>query len=361
MGFILLSAGCAIGIGNVWKFPYMAGQNGGGLFVLIYLFFLIVLGVPVMTMEFAMGRASRKSPARMYQQLEPKGSKWHAHGYAAVIGNYLLMMFYTTVAGWMLKYFVSTAKGDFVGLDTAGVAGKFDAMLAEPWSMMLFMAAVVIVGFLVCSFGLQKGLERITKYMMLVLLIMMGPSGSEQKKRSIIIPRCAGLTPNMYVTPKFILYPLTGFLSGLLGMFSCAGVTSLLFEGAIDMGMLALAAVSVGLYIAFVMILELTLGICTERPGVSVITVLAATTVIPTLLSSFRIDKFNPFALPSIAQNAFLTDATVMGVSGNAELDMTNVAVSLLVTVILSLILYFTTLFVLTARQIENEGNEAIL
>lgn len=196
---------------------------------------------------------------------------------------------------------------------------------------------------------------------LIVLLIMMGPSGSEQKKRSIIIPRCAGLTPNMYVTPKFILYPLTGFLSGLLGMFSCAGVTSLLFEGAIDMGMLALAAVSVGLYIAFAMILELTLGICTERPGVSVITVLAATSIIPTLLSSFRIDKFNPFALPSIAQNAFLTDATVMGVSGNAELDMTNVAVSLLVTVILSLILYFTTLFVLTARQIENEGNEAIL
>lgn len=196
---------------------------------------------------------------------------------------------------------------------------------------------------------------------LIVLLIMMGPSGSEQKKRSIIIPRCAGLTPNMYVTPKFILYPLTGFLSGLLGMFSCAGVTSLLFEGAIDMGMLALAAVSVGLYIAFAMILELTLGICTERPGVSVITVLAATSIIPTLLSSFRIDKFNPFALPSIAQNAFLTDATVMGVSGNAELDMTNVVVSLLVTVILSLILYFTTLFVLTARQIENEGNEAIL
>lgn len=196
---------------------------------------------------------------------------------------------------------------------------------------------------------------------LIVLLIMMGPSGSEQKKRSIIIPRCAGLTPNMYVTPKFILYPVTGFLSGFLGMFSCAGVTSLLFEGAIDMGMLALAAVSVGLYIAFAMILELTLGICTERPGVSVITVLAATSIIPTLLSSFRIDKFNPFALPSIAQNAFLTDATVMGVSGNAELDMTNVAVSLLVTVILSLILYFTTLFVLTARQIENEGNEAIL
>lgn len=173
LGFILLSAGCAIGIGNVWKFPYMVGQYGGGIFVLIYLFFLVIMGVPIMTMEFAMGRASRKSPARMYQQLEPKGSKWHCHGYAAVIGNYLLMMFYTTVAGWMLKYFVSTARGDFAGLDAAGIEGQFDNMLADPWSMMLFMVIVVVLGFLVCSFGVQKGLERITKYMMLALLAIM--------------------------------------------------------------------------------------------------------------------------------------------------------------------------------------------
>ena len=173
LGFILLSAGCAIGIGNVWKFPYMVGQYGGGVFVLIYLFFLVIMGVPIMTMEFAMGRASRKSPARMYHQLEPAGSKWHIHGYAAVIGNYLLMMFYTTVAGWMLRYFYSTAKGDFVGLDTAGVGNYFNEMLADPLSMMLFMAIVVIVGFLVCSFGVQKGLERITKWMMLALLGIM--------------------------------------------------------------------------------------------------------------------------------------------------------------------------------------------
>lgn len=173
LGFILLSAGCAIGIGNVWKFPYMVGQYGGGIFVLIYLFFLVIMGVPIMTMEFAMGRASRKSPARMYQQLEPSGSKWHYHGYAAIIGNYLLMMFYTTVAGWMLKYFVSTARGDFAGLDTAGVEAQFGNMLADPWSMMLFMVVVVILGFLVCSFGVQKGLERITKYMMLALLGIM--------------------------------------------------------------------------------------------------------------------------------------------------------------------------------------------
>ena len=115
LGFILISAGCAIGIGNVWKFPYITGQNGGGMFVLIYLFFLIVMGIPVMTMEFSMGRAARKSPVKLYYELEPKGSKWHIHGYVAMIGNYLLMMYYTTVAGWMLQYFIKTAKGDFTG------------------------------------------------------------------------------------------------------------------------------------------------------------------------------------------------------------------------------------------------------
>lgn len=194
---------------------------------------------------------------------------------------------------------------------------------------------------------------------LIVLLIMMGPSGSEQKKRSIIIPRCAGLTPKMYVTPKFIIYPLTAFLSGFLGMFICAGITLLVFDGAIDITMLALAAVSVGLYIAFVIILQLTLGICTERPGVAVISVLASVSLIPSLLSSFKVDKFNPFALPSIAMDAFGAGSEFMG--NTSDLDPLNVGVSLLVTLILSLILYFTTLFVLTARQIENEGNEAVL
>ena len=125
LGFILLSAGCAIGIGNVWKFPYMVGQNGGGAFVLIYLFFLLVLGIPVMTIEFSLGRASQKSPVRLYQQLEPKGSKWHYHGYVALSGNYLLMMFYTTVGGWMIQYFLSTASGKFNGLSTQQVEEAF--------------------------------------------------------------------------------------------------------------------------------------------------------------------------------------------------------------------------------------------
>lgn len=173
LGFILLSAGCAIGIGNVWKFPYMVGQYGGGAFVLIYLFFLVILGIPVMTMEFAMGRAGQRSPARLYQQLEPKGSKWHLHGYVAMAGNYILMMFYTSVAGWMLDYFVRTAGGQFVGADTDGVAAQFSQMLGDPLRMILFMGIIVVLGFLVCSFSLQKGLERITKWMMVALLVIM--------------------------------------------------------------------------------------------------------------------------------------------------------------------------------------------
>lgn len=173
LGFILLSAGCAIGIGNVWKFPWMAGQYGGGAFVLIYLFFLLVLGVPVLAMEFAMGRAAQKSPVRMYQELAPKGSKWHIHGYFCLAGNVLLMMFYTTVSGWMLQYFVNTASGQFVGLDSAGVDGKFMDMLADPVTMTVYMGIVVLAGFLIISLGVQKGLERVTKWMMLALIILM--------------------------------------------------------------------------------------------------------------------------------------------------------------------------------------------
>ncbi len=173
LGFILLSAGCAIGIGNVWKFPYMVGQNGGGAFVLVYLICLILIGVPVMTMEFAMGRASQKSSATMYKVLEPKGSKWHLHGIVTLLGCYLLMMFYTTVAAWMLQYFVDTARGVFVGQDKAGVEAIFGNMQSEPGTMILYMLVVVLIGFGVCSFGVQKGLERITKIMMLALLAIM--------------------------------------------------------------------------------------------------------------------------------------------------------------------------------------------
>ncbi len=173
LGFILLSAGCAIGLGNVWKFPYMAGQYGGGVFVLLYLVFLAILGIPVMTMEFAMGRAAQKSPAMMYEELEPKGSKWHWHGKVAVVGNYLLMMFYTTVAAWVLQYCVKMAKGDFVGLGEAAVKAEFAEMNSNPLVMCIFVAIVVVIGFLVCSFSLQKGLEKVTKIIMIALLAIM--------------------------------------------------------------------------------------------------------------------------------------------------------------------------------------------
>ena len=173
LGFILISAGCAIGIGNVWKFPYMAGQGGGGAFVLFYILFLIALGVPIMTMEFAVGRGSQKSPVRAYQVLEKSGQKWHIHGYITLIGCYLLMMFYTTVAGWMLHYFYLTATGKFEGMNTEQVTGVFSEMLGQPLVMAFWMILVVVVGILVCSMGLQNGLEKITKVMMIALLAIM--------------------------------------------------------------------------------------------------------------------------------------------------------------------------------------------
>lgn len=172
LGFLLLSAGCAIGIGNVWKFPWMTGQYGGGAFVLIYLLFLLVLGVPVLTMEFAMGRAAQKSPLKMYGQLKP-GSKWGWHGYVCLLGNIVLMMFYTTVAGWMLQYFVDTAVGVFTGLDAAAIEGKFMEMLGSPVKMTVYMGIVVVVGFCVISLGVQKGLERVTKWMMMALIVLL--------------------------------------------------------------------------------------------------------------------------------------------------------------------------------------------
>ena len=173
LGFILLSAGCAIGIGNVWKFPYIAGQGGGGAFVLFYLIFLVILGLPIMTMEFAVGRASRKSPVRAYQALEKPGQKWHIHGYFTLIGCSLLMMFYTTVAGWLLHYFYMTAVGKLAGLNAEQVAGKFTEMLASPATMTFWMVFVVVVSILVCAKGLQSGLERVTKGMMIALLLIM--------------------------------------------------------------------------------------------------------------------------------------------------------------------------------------------
>ena len=172
LGFILLSAGCAIGIGNVWKFPYLAGQYGGAAFVLFYILFLLFLGLPIMTMEFSVGRASRKSPVLAYNVLEKPGQKWHLHGYLCLVGNYLLMMFYTSVTGWMLHYFYLMVSGAFVEQDTAGVSAIYSQMLGQPLVMGGWMVLVVVLGFAINSFGLQNGLERITKYMMIALLFL---------------------------------------------------------------------------------------------------------------------------------------------------------------------------------------------
>ena len=170
LGFILVSAGCAIGIGNVWKFPYVTGQNGGGVFVLFYLLFLAVMGVPILTMELAVGRSSRKSVIQAFHTLEPKGTKWHIHGWVAIAGNYILLMYYTTVCGWMFGYFFKFLAGTFTGLGSTAISGVFSAMLASPLELLGWMALSLVLGTLVCSMGLQNGLERITKVMMLGLL-----------------------------------------------------------------------------------------------------------------------------------------------------------------------------------------------
>ena len=172
IGFILVSAGCAIGIGNVWKFPYLVGQNGGGIFVLFYLLFLLTMGLPILTMELAVGRASRKSVVQAYKKLEPEGTKWHIHGYVCIFGCYLLMMYYTTVSGWMLSYFFKFLFNSFGNIEQSQVEGIFTTMLSRPEEMTLCMGITVIGGFMICSLGLQKGLEKVTTVMMSALFIL---------------------------------------------------------------------------------------------------------------------------------------------------------------------------------------------
>lgn len=172
LGFILISAGCAIGLGNVWRFPYVVGEYGGALFVLIYLFFLVVLGAPIMSMEFAVGRASQKSAALSFQILQPKGKAWSWLGKFQMLGNYVLMMFYTTVGGWMLSYFIKMIKGDFVGISPQSVESIFNNSLQDPLLQVFWMVVVVTLGFGICSLGLQNGVEKITKFMMSSLLVI---------------------------------------------------------------------------------------------------------------------------------------------------------------------------------------------
>ena len=198
LGFILLSAGCAIGIGNVWRFPYMVGENGGGIFVLFYVLFLLILGVPIMTMEYSMGRTSRKSILPAYKMLEKEGSKWHLMGYVAVAGNFLLLMFYSVVSGWMLRYFVLMVTGAFDNADTAEVQGIYKSMMDSPIIMIVFMVITMVITVVICSAGLQNGVEKITKIMMIALICIMIVLGIN----SLILPSAKEgiafyLMPNM--------------------------------------------------------------------------------------------------------------------------------------------------------------------
>jgi len=196
LGFILISAGCSIGLGDVWRFPYITGQYGGGVFVLIYLIFIFLLGLPIMTMELAVGRASQKSIATSFNVLEKKGQKWHWMGYAGIAGNYILMMFYTTIAGWMLAYFYKMLTGQFVGLDTQQVAQVFSNLTANPLEMTIWLIITIVVCFGICSLGLQEGVEKVTKFMMVLLLAIIVVLAI----RSITLPN-AGEGLKFYLLP----------------------------------------------------------------------------------------------------------------------------------------------------------------
>ena len=228
LGFILISAGCAIGIGNVWRFPYITGQYGGAAFVLLYLLFLIILGLPIMVMEFAVGRASRRSAAKSFHVLEPKGTRWHLYSYGAMLGNYLLMMFYTTVGGWMLAYFFKMADGTFTGLEPDAVGNVFGKMLQSPGEMTFWMVVVTVLGFGICSMGLQKGVERITKVMMVCLLSIMVVLCI----KSLTLPNAVeGL--RFYLLPNFERLKQNGLAQGIYAAMGQAFFTLSLGIGAL--------------------------------------------------------------------------------------------------------------------------------
>ena len=235
LGFILISAGCAIGLGNVWRFPYIVGQYGGAAFVLVYLFFLVIMGLPIMVMEFSVGLASQKSILCSFQELEPKGTKWHWYGWFGMAGNYLLMMYYTTIAGWLILYFIKMLNGDFVGLDTAGVGAEFGAVTADPVIQTIFVAVVVVLGMLVCSLGLKNGVEKINKAMMLCLLVLMVVLAI----RAITLPgAAAGL--EFYLRPNFqnLLYDANGNLR--LGEAVYAAMGQAFFTLSLGIGAMAI-------------------------------------------------------------------------------------------------------------------------
>ena len=228
LGFILISAGCAIGLGNVWRFPYIVGQHGGAAFILIYLLFLIIFGLPIMTMEFAVGRASQKSIADSFRVLEKKGTKWHLFSWLGMAGNYLLMMFYTTVTGWMFAYFYKMLAGDFTGKTTSEIAVQFDALKAEPLLMTGLMVVVTVLGFLICSLGLKNGVEKVTKVMMLALLVII----------SLLAVRAVTL-PGALEGVKYYLVPDFSKISNNFSEVIFAAMGQAFFTLSIGMGSMA--------------------------------------------------------------------------------------------------------------------------
>lgn len=271
LGFILISAGCAIGIGNVWRFPYVAGNNGGGLFVLIYLLFLLIMGVPVLTMEFSIGRSSRKSIMQCYQALEKPGQKWHFHGASALVGNYILMSFYSVVCGWMMSYFFKFLTGSIDNSSVERTGEAFSTLLSSPIELLSWMAISVVLGFGVCSLGLQKGVEKVTKVMMLALLALIAvlainsltlrggmeglkfylvPNFSAIKEHGLIIfPACFafGISPDSGPSLIFITLPnvfgtmkggrIWGTLFFLFMTFASFSTVIAVFENIIACGM----------------------------------------------------------------------------------------------------------------------------
>ena len=228
LGFILLSAGCAIGLGNIWRFPYMVGKYGGGAFVLVYLFFLIILGLPIIVMEYSVGRASQKSIAKSFHVLEKKGQKWHIFSYVAMVGNYLLVMFYTTIAGWMLAYFVKMLNGDFIGLNPSEVNNVFVSLQADPQASIFWMILIVVIGCGICAVGLQRGVEKVTKVMMGLLLGVM----------LLLVVKSLSLDGaikgvEFYLVPDFNLLMENGIFNAVYGAMGQAFFTLSLGIGAI--------------------------------------------------------------------------------------------------------------------------------